>query len=114
MPQTPVPDVDLARARRWCAADVPERVRHEVRVECHVRGRTITLCETRVPWDGVGDWTHLPFAQLRYRVAAKDWALYWADRNGRWHEYSHGSRQFGTMEQLLAEVDDDPTCIFRG
>ncbi len=114
MPLTPPPDIDLARARRWCSAAVPGRALHQVRVEPHVRGRSLTLCETRVPWDGVGDWTHFPFAQLRYRVGGRDWALYWRDRNERWHEYAEGNRQFGSMEELLAEVDDDPTSIFRG
>jgi hypothetical protein len=114
MPPTPLPDIDLARARRWCAAAVPAHVLHQVRVEPHVHGRHVTLCETRVPFDGVGEWTHFPFARLRYRVAARDWALYWRDRNERWHEYAQGNRQFGTMEELLAEVDADPTHIFRG
>lgn len=53
-------------------------------------------------------------AQLRFRVETKDWALYWRDRNERWREYAEGNRQFGTMEELLAEEDDDPTCIFKG
>ena len=114
MPSATVPETDLARVRRWCAASVPARVRNEVRVEHHVRGRSVTLCETRVPWDGVGDWTHHGFAQLRYRPDSADWALYWPDRNGRWHEHVEGNRYVGSMDQLLAEVDDDPTAIFRG
>ena len=114
MPPTPLPDTDLARVRRWCAAAVPEPARHEVRVEAHIRGKGVTLCETRTPWDGVGDWSHHSFAQLRYRPDSADWSLHWADRNGRWHEYTEGNRQFGSMAELLGEVDDDPTSIFRG
>ena len=52
-------------------------------------------------------------AQLRYRDDTRDWALYWRDRNERWREYAEGNRQFGLMDELLAEVDDDPTSIFR-
>jgi hypothetical protein len=114
MPSAPVPELDLARVRRWCAAAVPDRALHQVRVEFHVRGRNVTLCETRAPFDGVGEWTHFAMAQLRYRVGTKDWALYWRDRNERWHEYVEGNRQIGSVGQLLAEVDDDPTSIFRG
>lgn len=47
MPLSSLPELDLARVRRWCAAAVPERVLHQVRVEFHVRGRNVTLCETR-------------------------------------------------------------------
>lgn len=114
MPSTPLPHTDLARVRRWCAAAVPDRALHQVRVEFHVRGRNVTLCETRVPFDGLGDWTHFAIAQLRYRDDTRDWALYWRDRNERWREYAEGNRQFGSMDELLAEVDDDPTSIFRG
>jgi len=114
MPTRPLPEMDLARIARWCAGNVPGRVREEVRVEHHVRGRSVTLCEARVPWDGVGEWTHLGFAQLRYRTDTADWALYWRDRNSRWHAYAVGNRQFGTAAQLLDEVNDDPTAIFRG
>lgn len=60
------------------------------------------------------EWDHLPRAQLRYRPASGDWSLHWADRNGRWHPYEHGNRQFGSVAALLAEVDDDPTAIFKG
>ncbi|MGH9013792.1 MAG: DUF3024 domain-containing protein [Acidimicrobiia bacterium] len=38
--------------------------------------------------------------------------LYWADRSGRWHLYDF--IEAGTVDELLAEIDDDPTCIFWG
>ena len=53
-------------------------------------------------------------AQLRYRPESRDWSLHWADRNGRWHPHADGNRQFGSIVELLAEVDDDPTAIFMG
>ena len=53
-------------------------------------------------------------AQLRYRPESGDWSFHWADRNGRWHPYADGNRQFGSIVELLAEVDDDPTAIFMG
>ncbi len=109
-----VPETDLARITRWCAEESPERYSDELRVEHHVRGRTVTLCETRAPWDGQGEWTHLPIAQVRFRADTSDWSLHWADRNGRWHPYDMGSVQFGSIAELLAEIDDDPTFIFRG
>lgn len=38
--------------------------------------------------------------------------LRYADRNDRWHIYFDDVGD--TLEDLLAEVDEDPTCIFWG
>lgn len=77
-------------------------------------GQSITLCETRPPWDGHGEWTHVDIAQLRYRPDTSDWSLHWSDRNSRWHPYEHGNIQVGSVTDLLSEIKTDPTCIFRG
>ncbi len=115
MPAAAVPETDLARIQRWCAEAVPARLKDTIRVEFHRRGRSVTLCESRAPWSsGQGDWDHLPMAQLRYRPESGDWSLHWADRNNRWHPYHEGNRQFGSVAELLVEVDDDPTAIFKG
>ena len=51
-------------------------------------------------------------AQLRYRAESSDWTLHWRNRNERWFDYDdHFS---GTAAGLLAEIDEDPTCIFWG
>ena len=110
-----IPALDLERIRRWCEAQWPARYRNEVFWEAHVRGKNVTLCETRAPWNGEGDWTHQGFAQLRYRPDSQDWSLHWADRNSRWHVYDpDGYAVTGSSADLLAEVDRDPTCIFKG
>lgn len=114
MPSTPVPETDLRRVEQFCRDMWPEKFHDEVRAEFHRRGRTVTLCETRAPWDGQGEWTHEHFAQLRYRPELADWVLRWSDRNSRWHDYHQGNVFSGTMAELLAEVDDDPTYIFKG
>ena len=40
-------DLDVARVQRWCAARVPEHARHQVRVECAIAPRHLTLIERR-------------------------------------------------------------------
>src|SRR5271166_4470754 len=52
-------------------------------------------------------------SRLRYTAAGKSWTLYWRDRNLRFHIYDllSPSRR---VEDLLAEIDRDPTCIFWG
>lgn len=114
MARSPLPERDLNRIESWCESRVPAKLADEVRVEHHARGKCVTICETRAPWDGEGGWTHQPVAQLRYRPDHGDWTLHWADRSSRWHEYREGGRSTGTAAELLDEIDADPTSIFWG
>jgi hypothetical protein len=41
------------------------------------------------------------------------WLLYWRDRDLRFHEYDRAPATV-SVEDLLAEVDLDPTAIFWG
>jgi Protein of unknown function (DUF3024) len=78
-----LPELDVARVQRWCAGQVPEQVRDEVRVECDVAPRHLTICECRPPWreDFGPDWTRFPIARLHYTKTTRLWTLYWRDRN---------------------------------
>jgi hypothetical protein len=83
-----IPESDLAKIRRYCAARVPGRVAHLYRLEIEVRGRAVTILECRPPWSpDIGpEWTRLPVARLRFVASQAAWRLYWHDRNLRWHE----------------------------
>ena len=110
-----LPDLDVVRVQRWCAARVPEHARHQVRLECQVAPRHLTIVERRAPWrEDLGpEWTSTPIARLRYTTADMSWTLYWRDRNLRLHVYDRlppSSR----VEDLLAEISRDPTGIFWG
>ena len=108
-----VPDLDLARIRKYCEGRVPHRLRDEVRVEADVRGKSVTILDCRPPWHpNLTDWSRVRVAQLRYDPSDRRWTLYWADRNSRWHLYDLIDP--GTVDELLAEIDQDPTCIFWG
>jgi len=50
---------------------------------------------------------------LRYTKAARQWSLYWRDRNLRFRDYDR-VRPTESVEYLLAEVDRDPTAILWG
>jgi hypothetical protein len=110
-----VPEIDVARVQRWCRARVPEHVRDEIRVEVDVAQRHVTIMECRPPWraDTGSAWTRFPIARLRYTKATRLWSLYWRDRNQRFHEYDRVPAT-EDVEELLAEVDRDPTAIFWG
>lgn len=111
----PLPDLDVARVQRWCAARVPEHARHQVRVECELAARHLTVVERREPWheDAGPEWTSFPIARLRYTASTKTWTFYWRDRHLRFHIYD---LQPSTthVEELLAAIEQDPTGIFWG
>lgn len=92
-----------------------ERVRHKVRVEFDVADRHLTIVETRPPWKPElgSDWTRFPIARLRYTKSRKEWSLYWRDRNLRFHRYDLAEPS-SRIDELLAEIDRDPTTIFWG
>ena len=110
-----LPELDVARVQRWCRARVPEDLRGEVRVEADIAERHLTIVECRPPWraDFGPEWTRLPIARLRYTKATRAWSLYWCDRNLNFHEYDRVSAT-ASVEDLLAEIDRDPTAIFWG
>ena len=105
----------MARVQRWCRGRVPERVRDEVRVEVDVADRHLTIVECRPPWraDMGAEWTRFPIARLRYVKTTGVWSLFWRDRNLRFHAYDLVVPTVN-IEELLAELDRDPTAIFWG
>ncbi len=109
------PELDIARVQRWCAARVPEHARHQVRVECETAPRHLTIIERRAPWrEDLGpEWTSFPIARLRYTATSMSWTLYWRDRHLRFHRYQPLTPTH-RVEDLLAELDRDPTYIFWG
>ena len=63
---------------------------------------------------GLGpEWTSFPIARLRYTAADNSWTLYWRDRNLRFHIYDLLAPS-NRVDDLLNEIDRDPTCIFWG
>ena len=68
-----------------------------------------------LPWreDYGPQWSSFPIARLRYTAAEKMWTLYWRDRNLRFHIYDVVAAS-PSIEDLLTEIDRDPTGIFWG
>lgn len=102
-----------AKVSKYCAARVPAHLRDQIRHTFGFRGNSLTLFERRPHYEDNSVWTKLPVAQFRYTEKDRTWTLYWADRNSRWHAYDRIPASRG-LDALLAEVDDDPTCIFWG
>jgi hypothetical protein len=113
-----LPETDLARARRWIDARndrLPERARGQIAYELDVDPRSVTIVECRPPWreDFGPERTRFPIARLRYAKVRREWALYWRDRNLKFHLYDL-VEPTPSIEELLVEVDRDPTSIFWG
>ena len=114
MTKPTISELELARVAKYCDAKIPVHARDEIRMEYKVRGKSVTIIECRPPWhESVGpEWSRHSVAQLRFDVSTGDWTLYCADRNSRWHLYDF--IESGTITELLAEIDADPTGIFWG
>jgi len=110
-----LPELDVERVRRWCRQRMPEHLRDQARVECDAGPGDLTIVEYRPPWrnDMGAEWTRFPIARLRYTKAAKRWSLYWRDRNLRFHRYDQLPPS-PHIDDLLQEIDRDPTATFWG
>jgi hypothetical protein len=109
-----VPDLAVAKVRRFCDQRIPAKARNEVCLEVTTRAASITIVERRPLWQGgPGAWTRMLIAQLRYDTATGTWTMYWADRNRRWHRYNHLDPT-PQLDDLLREIDEDPLSMFWG
>jgi hypothetical protein len=101
------------RLREYCEKKVPPKYRDELRLGFKVRGNSVTLFEERPSFTNPSEWVDIVVAQFRYNLQTKEWTLYCADRNSRWHEYldSIPSKRFS---EILQDVEEDVTGIFWG
>ena len=113
--ETGLPELDVARVRRWCEQRVPAHVRDQIRVEVDVAPRHLTIVECRPPWrpEAGPEWTRFPIARLRYTKTSRRWSLLWRDRHLRFHAYDRLAPSVH-VDDLLREIDADPTAIFWG
>lgn len=98
----------------YCKRRVPTYAADKVNLSYKIRGNSVTLFENRAPWHpDMKEWTSMAIAQIRYDNATGTWTLYCADRNDRWHEY-WDMEPTKNLDEILKEIDKDPTGIFWG
>ncbi len=108
-----VSEFDLFKINRYCTGKVPAQYLDQMRIESSVRGNSVTIVECRAPWhESLTEWSRHNVAQIRFDADAGNWSLYWRDRNGRWHLFD--LLEPGTVDQMLAAIDEDTTAIFWG
>ncbi|MHD0307233.1 DUF3024 domain-containing protein [Rhodococcus erythropolis] len=112
---TGLPELDVARIVKYCASRVPDRLRHEIRVECDIAPRHVTICECRPPWreDFGPEWTRFPIARLSYTKKTGLWTLYWRDRNLKFHRYQFLAPS-PHVQDLLDHIENGGDPIFWG
>ena len=98
----------------FCKRRVPAHASDKVNLSYKIRGNSVTIFENRAPWHpDMKEWTSMAIAQIRYDKATGKWMLYCADRNDKWHKYMN-SEPTKNIDELLKEIDKDPTGIFWG
>jgi hypothetical protein len=98
---------------KYCEQKVPPHVRDQIRFGFKIRGSHVTLFTERPRFDQPSEWVDSVVAQFRFNPRDKKWSLYCADRNSRWHLYTLLAPS-ADFDELLKEVDRDPTGIFYG
>lgn len=73
----------------YCSRKVPAHVSDRLKVNFRFRGNNVTLFESRPYFLDQSKWIDSVVAQFRYDPENGTWSLYCADRNSRWHAYSH-------------------------
>ena len=99
--------------RKFCERRVPEHVRDKVRLNFPIRGNSVILFEERPRWNKPTEWINSKVAQFRFDPLTNKWSLHCRDWNGRWHNYTLVQPE-KDFNELLGEVDRDPTGIFWG
>ena len=110
------PPLDIAAVIAYCEQRVPQHAPYQVRMEAVIDRHAVTLVERRAPWrpEFGPEWTRSPVARLRWTVVSRrEWAVFWRDRNQRWHRYE-STAPTTEIARLLEEINRDPTRIFWG
>jgi hypothetical protein len=105
-----LPEKDVELVRKWAEAKTPPELRDRMRVEIDMEQRSLTIVE----WSLMGDqWLSVPAAKLLWTGRTNVWTLYRFDSNSKPHRYEF-LEPSPRVQDLLDEVDDDPTFIFWG
>jgi len=98
----------------YCS-QVPEHVKHQLKHTYSIRGNEVTLFEERLMRPE--QWSKMPIAKLKYDPEKNNWSLWWSDSKDQWHDYFKEikcSKNPGTLDAILEEIEKDPKGIFWG
>ncbi|WP_188782303.1 DUF3024 domain-containing protein [Nocardioides phosphati] len=101
-----LPETDLARIRKWCDSIWPQHLWDQAKVEPDIAPTHVTIVEVRPDWMGGPEPTRSPIARLRYTKTTGQWAIYWRDRNLKFHEYKQPSKNVQSLFDYIRESKD--------
>lgn len=109
-----IPETDVARIRTWCATRTPIETADQVRVVAVVDGPQVATAEERPPWDGGhgSPWETYPLARVTYVSSSHTWNIEVSSEGDRFRKYP--GLASGSLEEVLAEIDEGPTFVFWG
>ncbi len=107
-----LPETDLHRIRLWARERVPEHLWDDLKVEADVSERHVDIVEVRPSWNG-REHTRFPIARLGYTKATGLWAIYWRDRNLKFHEYKRKGPTTN-VQALLDHIETSGDPVFWG
>ncbi len=97
----------------YCAAKMSPDMYDHIRLGFKFRGNSVTLFQERQTFWEPKTWVSIVAAQFRYDRESKEWTLYCANRNSRWHLYDL-VEPTTNFNALLETVDEDPIGAFWG
>ncbi len=71
------------------------------------------LYEERPDWLDPSEWTKMKIARMDFDRESRGWTLWAYDRNDRPRDYID-LHPNATLDEVIDEIDDDPTGIFWG
>jgi len=96
-----------------CAARTSPAVYDKLRLGFRFVGSAVELFSRRPAFLAPHDWTDEPIAKFQYVASRGVWRLYCQRADFKWHRYTP-LPESPVLDELVLEVDHDPTGIFWG
>ncbi len=97
----------------FCENRIPPHARGQVKLTYSFWKDSVILYEERPRWDKPDEWTKMKIARMDFDPESRGWTLWAYDRNDRPRFYMD-VRPNAPLDEVLQEIDEDPTSIFWG
>lgn len=101
-----LPELDVARVRRYCDNRLRWWELDSTRVECEVGAEHLTIYIYFRMSEAAEQWMKLAVARFDYSAGDRLWTLSWADRENRFHAYA-AVDPAPSVGPLLEALDED-------
>jgi len=103
----------------FCENRIPPHAKEQVRMSWSFWRNSIILYEERKAYMDRSRWIKMKVARMDFDAETKGWTLWAYDRNSKPLYYPNlhpdvSVRSTASLDEVIAEIDNDPTCIFFG